>query len=130
VRDYLRVTTLGTSSVRVGIGISSAEFNAAGLTVGSEYVVFYGVSPADGSGCVVGGIRGVFAFDAMSGTVTRIDRSANSIIPVTESLSQLRVALSAAEQATAGQPQANAPPVCDSSATGISNVALSHDGAS
>jgi len=112
---------IGATPPRVTIGISSGEFTAAHLAVGSTYIFFYGVDPTENKSCIVGGIRGVFAYDPTSGTVTRIDQSSSSTIPATQTLSQLETSINAAEQANAAQPQANTPPVCDSSATGLSN---------
>jgi len=109
--------SLGTTSPRVLIGIVTAEFDAAHLTVGGDYIFFYGIDPIDNSACIVGGVRGVFAYDASSQTVTRIDRSMPSQIPNTQTLAQLEAALRASEQAHVGQPMANIPPLCESTAT-------------
>jgi hypothetical protein len=111
--------SLGANPVRIQLGILPAEFAAAHLTVGGTYVIFYGVDTDPSSVCVVGGVRGVFVYNATTQIVTRLDQNATSRIPHTQTLAQLEDAINASERAAAGQPSANLPPVCSSSATGL-----------
>jgi hypothetical protein len=52
------VESLGTTSPRTPIGITTQEYTAANLSVGSTYIFFYGIDPSDHSTCIVGGVRG------------------------------------------------------------------------
>jgi hypothetical protein len=112
--------SLGTASVKTTIGISGAEFNAANLAVGGTYVFFYGSDPVDNENCIVGGVRGVFSYDPSTKLVTRLDQIGPSRVPETQTLAQLENELQAAEVLVASKPIANIPPVCESSATGLS----------
>jgi hypothetical protein len=87
--------------------------------VGGTYVFFWGADPVDKLVCVVGGVRGVFAYDPVTQIVTRLDHSPTSQIPRTQTLAQLSGAVDAWETAVAGQPIANIPPLCGSAATGL-----------
>jgi hypothetical protein len=112
-------SVLGTTEPRTLLGITTQEFDAAHLTVGGEYIFFYGTDPVDSAACIVGGVRGVFAYDPTTQIVTRIDDAKRSRIPKTQSLLRFRATLMAAETIEASQPLANAPPICRKSATGI-----------
>jgi hypothetical protein len=109
----------GTNELKVTIGIGTEEFDAAHLTVGGTYVFFYGVDSTDKAECIVGGVRGVFAYDPTTQVVTRLDQDPTSQIPRTQTLTQLQDAINASENADAGKPIANIPPLCESSATGL-----------
>lgn len=104
---------------RTSLAITPTEFNAAGLSVGSSYVFFYASDPVDNSTCIVGGVKGTFAYDANSQTVTRLDQSTTSQIPRTQSLSDLQDSIATAENVEASKPTSNPPPMCSSSATGL-----------
>jgi len=52
--------------------------------------------------------------------VTRLDANASSRIPRTQSLEELQASIDAEIKVKATQPVTNLPPVCESSATGIS----------
>lgn len=112
--------TLGFNyPMRELLSITTTEFDAANLTVGDTYVFFHADDPVDGSTCIVGGVKGVFAYDPNSQTVTRLDQSTTSQIPMTQSLSDLQDSITAEENVEASEPDSNLPPVCSSSATGL-----------
>jgi hypothetical protein len=111
--------SFGPTAPRVSLNISSQEFNAAQLAVGNTYFFFYGVDPVDKTECIVGGVRGVFAIDVSTETVSRISQSTSSQIPNTETLAQFENAVNAAMNADATTPIQNIPPVCAASATGL-----------
>lgn len=108
---------------KTSIGLSSALVSALKLDPSRSYVFFYGVEgyPLKGGACIVGGQRGVMAYDAATNTVTRLDNSTDSRIPRSQSLDQLQSELQQVEAATARAPEELPPaPVCSSSATGVS----------
>jgi hypothetical protein len=103
------------------IGISVQEFQAAHLTVGNSYVFFYAFDPVDKTDCIVGGVRGVLAYDPSTQTVTRIDNNAASQIPQQQTLTQFKAALTSAENVIEGGTEVgNLPPMCLPAATGLS----------
>jgi hypothetical protein len=112
-------TSYGYTDPRVELGISSAEFDAANLSVGGTYIFFYASDPVDNIDCIAGGVRGVMAYDASTDTVTRLDQNANSQIPQSQTLEQFIVEVQAAQQAISSQPETNLPPMCSASATGL-----------
>jgi hypothetical protein len=112
--------TFGINNPRTSIGVSVAEFNAAKLSVGGTYVFFWGIDSAERVACIVGGVRGVMAYDPSSDTVTRLDTSATSHIPRVQTLEQLTSSVSAAVNEVVAEPATNPRPVCSPSATGLS----------
>jgi hypothetical protein len=115
------VQSLGTTEPRIPIGVTTHEFTAANLSVGGTYVFFYGIDPIDKTTCIVGGVRGVFAFDPASQSVTRLDADANSEIPASQTLVQFERSLAAAERQAFSQPVGASKPVCAPSATGLAS---------
>lgn len=113
-------TSLGLNYPHNGTDISPAEVQAADLTVGDSYVFFIGYDQQHPYTCVVGGVRGVFAYDATTDTVTRLDQGTPSQIPDTQTLEQLQAEVTAAYESNSSNPiPVPGPPVCDSSATGL-----------
>jgi hypothetical protein len=112
--------SFGINNSRTSIGVSVAEFNAAKLSVGGTYVFFWGIDSAERVACIVGGVRGVMAYDPSSDTVTRLDTSATSQIPRVQTLGQLTSSVSAAVNEVVAEPAANPRPVCSPSGTGLS----------
>ena len=111
---------LGGTDPRIGIGVPSAEVAAAKLTPATTYVFFWAVQTNPGDACIVGGVRGVMAYDAATNTVTRLDNSSDSRIPRSQTLDQLQSEIQQVEAATARAPEELPPaPVCSSSATGV-----------
>jgi hypothetical protein len=81
------------------LGVDQAEVTAAHLSVGDTYIFFWGYdSSPDDTVCIVGGVRGVMAYDAATGTVTRLDHSTNSQIPRSQTLEQFARSVTAAQQ--------------------------------
>src|ERR1022692_2187602 len=118
--DELQVEAqLGFNDPRTLIGVTTAEINAAHLTSGDTYIFFYGVDTVDKLECVVGGVRGVFAYNPTTQIVTRIDQSTPSQIPNTQTLTQLETAINDEESIESAEPISNGPPLCSSSATGL-----------
>jgi hypothetical protein len=135
--DYIVIATVGSQGSTVGgypldvqnvlgfsaphtlIGVTTAEFNAAHLTVGSTYVFFYGIDTVDNTDCIVGGIRGVFAYDPTTQTVMSLNQDVTSQITNTQTLAQLRNSINAEESLLSTEPISNGPPVCASTATGL-----------
>jgi hypothetical protein len=104
------------------IGLSSALVSALKLDPSRTYVFFYGAEgyPLKGGACIIGGERGVMAYDAATNTVTRLDNATDSQIPKSQTLDQLESQIQQVEAATARAPEELPPaPVCSSSATGI-----------
>lgn len=105
---------------RSSMAISPQEFDAAHLSVGSTYLFFWADDPIDSTYCIVGGVRGVFDYDPSDQTITRIDQSAASQIPETQTLEQFGTAVATAATALQTSATRSLPPVCTPSATGIS----------
>ena len=103
----------------ISLNVSQAEVTAAHLGVGEAYVFFWGADPTDKTACIVGGVRGVMAYDAVTDTVTRLDDSTTSQIPKSQTLEQLNSSVYAAQDRFGNQPIQNQPPICAPSATGI-----------
>ena len=115
---------LGLIEPRETIGVSSSMLSTAKLAMSGTYVFFYAVqgAPLPPVACIVGGLRGVMAYDPTSGTVTRLDNDPSSQIPRTESLTQLVTAIQRATQAAERAPVQQPPqPVCSPSATGLAS---------
>ena len=110
---------LGFNNPRTPIGVTTAEINAAHLISGDSYIFFYGADTVDKTVCIVGGVRGVFAYNPTTQIVTRIDQSIPSQIPNTQTLAQLETAINDEESIESAQPVSNGPPLCSSSATGL-----------
>lgn len=110
-----RHVLLGT--VRTGPYLTVTQAKALGMITGHTYLVFYGIdtTAGDPTSCIVGGHRGVFAFDATTNVVTRLDDNPQSQIARTEHLAVIE------RQITfPGGPIPVPPlPVCAPSATGI-----------
>jgi hypothetical protein len=111
--------SFGTYPPRMAIGLSSAEFKAGSLAVGGTYLFFWASDPVDNTFCVVGGVRGMFAYDSASDTVTTVADNSASQIPQSQTLEQFNSAVLAAETQLQSQPLTNPPPTCSASATGI-----------
>ena len=101
------------------LNVSQAEVTAAHLGVGDAYVFFWGADPTDKTACIVGGVRGVMAYDAATGTVTMLGNSTSSQIPKSQTLEQLNSSVYAAQELCRNQPIRNQPPICSPSATEI-----------
>ena len=107
---------------KTSIGLSMALVSALKLDPRRSYVFFYGAEgyPLKGGACIIGGERGVMAYDAATNTVTRLDNSTDSRIPRSQSLEQLQSEIQQVKSATARAPEELPPaPVCSSSATGV-----------
>jgi len=105
---------------RSSMSISPKEFAAAHLSVGGTYLFFWADDTVDSTYCIVGGVRGVFAYNPSTQTITRIDQNAASQIPQTQTLAQFGTAVAAAANAVQSSATRNHPPMCSPSATGIS----------
>jgi hypothetical protein len=110
---------LGFNSPRIPLAISLQEFDAASLQAGSDYVFFYGTDSIDRSTCIVGGVRGVLAYDPSTQEVTTLPTAPTSQISSSQTVSQLQNEINAEEQSESTQPVSNGPPVCAASATGL-----------
>jgi len=111
---------IGGIDPRIGIGVPVVEVTAAKLTPATTYVFFWGVQAQPRAVCIVGGVRGVMAYDAATNTVTRLDSSTDSRIPRSQTLGQLQSEIQQVEAATARAPEELPPAqVCSSSATGV-----------
>lgn len=62
---------------KTSIGLSSALVSALKLDPNRSYVFFCGTEgyPLTGGACIIGGERGVMAYDAATNTITRLDKS-------------------------------------------------------
>lgn len=100
--------------------VGSAEFSAANLSVGGTYVFFWANDQVDKTVCIVGGVRGVMAYNSATDTVTRLDNSANSQIPKSQTLEQFESSVQNALNLLRTQPVQNSSPMCSPSATGLS----------
>jgi hypothetical protein len=105
----------------ISLYVSANIVNAAKLSLTGTYIFFW-AGPDDPGRCIVGGVRGVMAYDPSTETVTRLDNNAASGIPRTQTLEQLRSSILAARNVIAGQRPviSNPPPACSISATGLS----------
>jgi hypothetical protein len=103
----------------IPIYVSVDLVDAAHLRPSGTYVFFWASDTADNRTCIVGGLRGVMAYDAASRTVTRLDTDAGSEIPRSQSLAALESSVQAAVTAKSNQPITNLPPACALSATGL-----------
>lgn len=115
-------TPLGGTDPRTNIAVPAAEVTAAKLSPTGTYVFFWGAEgyPLKGGACIIGGVRGVMAYDAATNTVTRLDNNSDSQVPRSQTLDQLRSEIAQVEAATARAPEELPPaPVCSSSATGV-----------
>ncbi len=118
--DIARI--IGGGSPPINIFVSPAEVHAAKLITRKTYVFFWGAegSPLKGGACIIGGRRGVMAYNAASQTVTRLDHNSQSTIPRTQTLRQLSAEVQQAAAATARAPiEVAQAPVCAPSATGL-----------
>jgi hypothetical protein len=97
--------------------VLQSEVTAANLTVGSTYIFFW--AAGTNTVCIVGGVRGVMAYDAATNTVTRLDNSSSSQIPQSQSLDQFANAVKNAIPIGVQPMSTDAPPVCSPSATGL-----------
>jgi hypothetical protein len=104
---------------RMFTAIFPSEVNAAHLSVGGQYLFFYGQDIVDNTFCIVGGVRGVFLFNSKAQTITRISTNSGSQIPKTQSVKMFLAALAPEVKLAASRELHNGPPVCQSSATGI-----------
>ena len=105
---------------RTGMDVSSTEVSAASLNLSSSYVFFWSVDTVNKKSCIVGGVRGAMAYDPSTGIVTRIDNNPTSQIPHSQSLDKLKASIQSALAFTRTQPITNGPPLCASTATGLS----------
>jgi hypothetical protein len=102
--------------------VSSALVSAAHLVVGADYIVFWAddVTTDPPSFCVVGGVRGIFAYNIAAGTVTRLDNSTTSQIPRTQSVASFDAELAPLRSAPRAPNFTR--PVCSFRVTGIPAV--------
>jgi hypothetical protein len=103
----------------ITLTITPAEVTAARLRVGETYVFFWAADPAEKTACLVGGVRGVMSYNKPTDTVTRLDTSRESQIPLTQSLEQFSSSVNAAQDLFSHEPIRNQPPVCSPAATGL-----------
>jgi hypothetical protein len=104
------------------IGLSSAQVRELKLDTSRTYVFFWGAegSPLKGGSCIVGGERGVMAYDPATNMVTRLDNTPGSQIPQTQSLDRLTKEIQQVQAAIARAPLEVPPaPICSPSATGL-----------
>jgi hypothetical protein len=101
----------------IEMNVDQTEFNAAKLRTGADYVFFWGAD-STGATCIVGGIRGVMAYDSSTDTVSRLDSNANSFIPRTQTFEQLQRSIESSPSYAQRSNTAH-PPVCSSFATGL-----------
>jgi hypothetical protein len=113
----INVLTVLATVPPIGLTVDQAEFNAAQLRIGADYVFFWGTDSTRTT-CTVGGVRGVMAYDPSTDTVTRIDSEANSLIPRTQSFEQLESSIVHSPSYTQRSITSH-PPVCSSFATGL-----------
>ena len=80
----------GAFSPRTVLTVSSTEVTAAKLSLSGTYIFFWTVIPRSvlRPARIVGGIRGVMAYDASTDTVTRLASNATSQIPRSQTLEQ------------------------------------------
>ncbi len=107
------------SNPPISLNVSQAEVNAAHLTTGGDYIFFWGADTSEKTACIVGGVRGVMAYDSSTDTVTRIDQSTASQVPRSQSLQQFAASVQAAQSQLSSEPIANQPPICAPSATAL-----------
>lgn len=112
-------TVFSYTEVRMFVAVAEEEVEAVHLTVGGEYLLFYAADTTDRMTCIVGGVRGVFQFDAQAQTVTRISTNSDSMIPKTQSVKAFSAALAAAVKVAASRELQNSPPTCLPAATGL-----------
>jgi hypothetical protein len=105
----------------IALSVTPAEVGAAQLRVGNLYVFFWAADSTAKTACIVGGVRGVMAYNATTDIVTGLDDSSTSQIPRAQSYEQLAGAVEAAEKVLNPQPTASRPPVCSPSATGLTS---------
>ena len=103
----------------ISLNVTQAEVTAANLTVGHTYIFFWGADPASKTACIVGGVRGVMAYNFTTDTVTRLDDASGSQIPQTQTLAQFATSVNSAQITFSKEPIRNQPPVCSPSATGL-----------
>jgi hypothetical protein len=110
----------GSNIPREVLTVSSAEVNAAHLSLTGTYIFFWTYDSTNGISCIVGGLRGVMSYNSATDTVTRIDTSTSSQIPQTQSLESFKESVKGALETIAAEPTTNTPPACAQSATGLS----------
>src|SRR6185437_1691751 len=79
----------------ISLYVSANVVEAAKLSLTGTYIFFW-AGPDDPGRCIVGGVRGVMAYDLSSDMVTRIDNNGTSHIPRTQNLATLRSSIQAA----------------------------------
>jgi hypothetical protein len=103
------------------VGVSEDVARAAAaqgtpLVVGDQYLEFLARDVPDGTMCIVGGLRGLFAYNPIAGTVTRLDKSTTSQIPRTQPFDFFQAEF---DGLGLGPAPDIANPICSPSATGI-----------
>jgi hypothetical protein len=111
---------LSDNPLRNELFVSAKVVDAAHLSLTRSYVFFWAVDTTDDRDCIVGGVRGVMAYDPSAGLVTRLDQSSSSRIPRTQTLETLQNSVQAAIGDIETKPITNLPPACSLSATGLS----------
>ena len=101
--------------------VAAAAAQGTPLVVGHDYIEIFGIDSTDHNDqCIVGGLRGLFAYDASAGTVTRIDKSRTSQIPRTQSFASFVATYNADTPPNVPPTPLNVTdPICSPSATGI-----------
>ena len=105
----------------ISLYVSANVVEAAKLSPTGNYIFFW-AGPDDPGRCIVGGVRGVMAYDPSSEMVTRLDNNGTLHIPRTQTLAALRSSIQVALSVIAERRPviSNPPPACSLSATGIS----------
>ena len=112
--------TLSDQDPRNELFVSADVVKAAKLSQSGTYIYFWVEDTTDNRTCIIGGVRGVMAYDPSTSTVTRLDQNASSQIPRTQTFEQLQSSVRAAINVIQKQPATNLPPACSLSATGLS----------
>jgi hypothetical protein len=92
------------------------------LVVGQTYLIFYGTDSTDNTNCVVGGLRGIFDYNKVTGIVTRMDQNEASQIPSSLPIGQIAAQLQAdvaAEGVSRTPVDVPSPPICAPAVTGM-----------
>jgi hypothetical protein len=92
------------------------------LEVGQTYLIFYGTDSTDNTNCIVGGLRGIFDYNKVTGIVIRIDQNEPSQIPRSLPIGQIAAQLEAdvaAEGVSRTPMDIPSPPICAPAVTGM-----------
>jgi hypothetical protein len=114
------VDALGTPPRVTDLDLPQGRPGDVPLVVGRTYLIFYGTdATANYANCVVGGLRGIFNYDAVTGMVSRIDTNARSQIPETQPIGQLAADLLAYSSMNGRPMDSPSPPICSRAVTGL-----------